>query len=184
MAAGTILGTIGFVAGLWTNSGVYLLGGATILLSCFIVWLIRSVQRTADRIVTTTDDGPQQTQQLEGELKQEEIAAQLGCAVEAVQFTQLILSDIDWHAKNVNLDSATTHITAVGFCNLWCARARKTFGTSAAAMLRSWGITSSDDIGQIVYALVALGWIEASNNDSPADFNGLFTVDEYFGKAS
>ena len=35
-------------------------------------------------------------------------------------------------------------------------------------------------IGRIVFALVASGWIEASADDTPADFAGLFVVDDYF----
>jgi uncharacterized repeat protein (TIGR04138 family) len=50
----------------------------------------------------------------------------------------------------------------------------------AVATLRFWRIERSEDVGEIVFALVEIGLLGASANDSRDDFDGLFTLDAFF----
>jgi uncharacterized repeat protein (TIGR04138 family) len=50
----------------------------------------------------------------------------------------------------------------------------------AIATLRFWRIERSEDVGEIVAALVEGGLLTPSQSDSPGDFAGLFTLDELF----
>jgi uncharacterized repeat protein (TIGR04138 family) len=109
----------------------------------------------------------------------DEIADELGFPVEAVDLVESITADMAWHTANAGL-TEMPHLTAMGFCQLLRRHALGEFGRSAASVLTSWGLRDSSDIGRIVFALVAAGRIEASKEDSVDDFDGLFTVDEYF----
>jgi uncharacterized repeat protein (TIGR04138 family) len=50
----------------------------------------------------------------------------------------------------------------------------------ATATFRFWRIDRSEDVGEIVFALVEIGLLAASKDDSRDDFNGLFTIGELF----
>ena len=50
----------------------------------------------------------------------------------------------------------------------------------AVATLRFWRIERGEDLGEIVAALVEGGLLQASENESPHDFAGLFTLNELF----
>ena len=52
--------------------------------------------------------------------------------------------------------------------------------TDALATLRFWHIERSEDVGQIVAALVEGGLLTPAENDSPGDFAGLFTLENLF----
>jgi uncharacterized repeat protein (TIGR04138 family) len=60
------------------------------------------------------------------------------------------------------------------------------WGDDAAASeaLLRWGITSSEDIGRIVFAMVNVRSCTASEGDRPEDFNGLFVTTALFGQPS
>ena len=48
------------------------------------------------------------------------------------------------------------------------------FGSLAATVLCHWGVTSTSDIGDIVYNLIAAGDLEKTPSDSRSDFNAVF----------
>ena len=50
----------------------------------------------------------------------------------------------------------------------------------AMALLGEMGFRSSKDFGEIIFALAAVGVIQASAEDRPEDFDGLFTLEELF----
>lgn len=47
------------------------------------------------------------------------------------------------------------------------------FGSMAVAVLDSWGIRTGEDIGAMVFLLIAEGAFGRSDEDSPADFVGV-----------
>lgn len=107
----------------------------------------------------------------------DEIAADLGLPVELVE---AVVGDMAEHASSAGMQDNIPHLGAAGFCRLLRTRVRDEFGTAGAATLKGWGLARSEDIGRVVFALAATGWIEASPDDKPADFAGLFVVDDYF----
>lgn len=56
------------------------------------------------------------------------------------------------------------------------------FGPLTATVLEDWGITRTEDVGNIVFLLVDNGLLGASDDDTPADFAHGFDFAEAFLK--
>lgn len=54
------------------------------------------------------------------------------------------------------------------------------FGVMSRLVLDHWGIRSTADIGNIVFALVELGMLLSQPNDSREDFEDVFNFDQAF----
>jgi uncharacterized repeat protein (TIGR04138 family) len=54
------------------------------------------------------------------------------------------------------------------------------FGPLARTVLEHWGIHTTDDLGEIVFALVDAGVLVAEPQDRAQDFQGLFDFEEAF----
>jgi len=54
------------------------------------------------------------------------------------------------------------------------------FGPMAATVLESWGLRTTDDIGQMVFKLIEIGAFGQSEDDRPEDFVDHYTFDEAF----
>ncbi len=54
--------------------------------------------------------------------------------------------------------------------------ALKEFGPMGVAVLESWGIVSGEDIGAMVFNLIEVGAFGRSDEDSPADFEGVLDL--------
>lgn len=74
------------------------------------------------------------------------------------------------------------HITgpelAEGVRDLALAR----FGPLARTVLEHWGVHATEDVGQIVFALVEAGILIKQDEDELQDFVGVFDFDEAFGR--
>ncbi len=56
------------------------------------------------------------------------------------------------------------------------------FGVMAGMVLEHWGLTSTIDIGDIVFTLVDLGLLVSQPQDSRDDFFGVFRFEDAFGR--
>lgn len=65
---------------------------------------------------------------------------------------------------------------AAGVCRVVLELAVDQFGHDGKDILIAWGITSSEDVGTIVYRLIEAGVVIRHPCDSPADFEGLFDL--------
>ncbi len=54
------------------------------------------------------------------------------------------------------------------------------FGPMARTVLEHWGIHATDDLGQVVFALVETGVLIKQQDDRLEDFTGLFDFEEAF----
>lgn len=54
------------------------------------------------------------------------------------------------------------------------------FGPMARTVLEHWGIHETGDVGDIVFALVEAGILIKQDEDTRADFEGVFEFDEAF----
>lgn len=54
------------------------------------------------------------------------------------------------------------------------------YGPMARTVLEHWGIHSTDDMGEIVYALIDCRVLTKQDSDSPADFLDVFDFEEAF----
>jgi uncharacterized repeat protein (TIGR04138 family) len=74
------------------------------------------------------------------------------------------------------------HITARELCEGLREWSMTYFNDAAEAkdLLAEWGLCRSEDVGRIVCGLVSAGLAQAAEEDSQADFNGLFTLENLF----
>jgi uncharacterized repeat protein (TIGR04138 family) len=56
------------------------------------------------------------------------------------------------------------------------------FGPLAGQVLRYWGIKATADFGNIVYNLIALGFMQRRTEDRLEDFSDCFNLDDYCGR--
>ncbi|MEX0935529.1 MAG: Minf_1886 family protein [Gemmatimonadota bacterium] len=56
------------------------------------------------------------------------------------------------------------------------------FGPLARTVLEHWGIHTTEDMGEIVFALVEAGVLITQEQDRPEDFRGLFEFEEAFDR--
>jgi len=54
------------------------------------------------------------------------------------------------------------------------------FGMMALAVFESWGVSKTDDFGEIVYLLIAHSLMSKTDEDSKDDFSGVFDFREAF----
>lgn len=54
------------------------------------------------------------------------------------------------------------------------------FGPMAATVLEIWGVTCSEDIGEMVFQLIEIGAFGKSEDDSLEDFGEVFSFEEAF----
>lgn len=56
------------------------------------------------------------------------------------------------------------------------------FGPMARTVLEHWGVESTRDLGEIVFALVECGILIKEDEDSLEDFDGVFDFEEAFDR--
>lgn len=56
------------------------------------------------------------------------------------------------------------------------------FGPMARTVLEYWGIRSTEDVGELVFALVDMGMLVKNVDDRPEDFSAVFDFEEAFDR--
>ncbi len=72
------------------------------------------------------------------------------------------------------------HITGVELAEGVRDLAMRQFGPLARTVLEHWGVHSTDDLGEIVFALVEAGVLVKEDSDRLEDFQRLFDFEEEF----
>jgi uncharacterized repeat protein (TIGR04138 family) len=72
------------------------------------------------------------------------------------------------------------HVTGPQLCLGLRDFAVQKYGLLARTVLERWGIRKTDDFGRIVFAMIEAGLMRKSDDDSEADFQGVFEFDEAF----
>ena len=72
------------------------------------------------------------------------------------------------------------HITGAELARACRDLALDRYGVMARLVLDHWGIRQTDDIGDIVFALVDLGLLISQTSDSRDDFAGVYDFDQAF----
>jgi len=72
------------------------------------------------------------------------------------------------------------HITGAELAGGVRELAIRKFGPTARSVLEHWGIHRTEDLGEIVFALVEAGVLVAEEEDRPEDFRNLFDFEEEF----
>jgi uncharacterized repeat protein (TIGR04138 family) len=56
------------------------------------------------------------------------------------------------------------------------------FGALALEVVRTWGLTRTDDVGAVVFNMVEAGLLQKTATDSPADYHGVFDFESAFDR--
>ena len=72
------------------------------------------------------------------------------------------------------------HITGQELANGFRCLALDRFGPMARTVLQHWGIQTTQDLGEIVFALVECGGLIRQDEDNLEDFQDLFDFEEAF----
>lgn len=75
-----------------------------------------------------------------------------------------------------DIDCQGVHSSASDFCQAFLRYSRDCFGADYEDALKQNGISNSLDLGNAVFALAEIGWLETQADDSLADFAGLFDL--------
>ncbi|MBA3315492.1 MAG: hypothetical protein M3552_06475 [Planctomycetota bacterium] len=94
----------------------------------------------------------------------------------ALQFTQEKLNRTASHV----LHEEDAHINGPELCEGLRELALQKFGLLTKTVLRSWGVTSTDDIGRIVFELIERGEMRKTDQDTPDDFFDIYDFEAAF----
>jgi uncharacterized repeat protein (TIGR04138 family) len=72
------------------------------------------------------------------------------------------------------------HVSGQELCLGLRSLAVEKYGLLARTVLRGWGVSTTEDFGKIVYAMVDTGLLRTSERDSLDDFRGVYEFDEAF----
>lgn len=103
-------------------------------------------------------------------------------SVEAYQFVREALSYAQDVLGFANGDTVRTddtpqaerHLTGQQLCEASRLYALEQFGLMAKTVLGTWGIRTTDDLGEIVYNLIKVDLMKKSDNDRREDFDSVF----------
>lgn len=100
---------------------------------------------------------------------------------------ELLMGQTSDFVPKLDLDEDRTtperHLTGQDLCEAVRLFALEQFGYLARVVLKSWGIESTSDIGNIVYNLISIGWMKKSSEDRRDHFDDVYDFEEAFEKA-
>lgn len=94
----------------------------------------------------------------------------------SLQYTQEKLQRTAAHV----LHEEEAHISGQELCEGLRELALQKFGLMTKTVLRHWGVTSTDDIGRIVFELIERGEMRKTEHDALDDFSDVFDFDHAF----
>lgn len=77
----------------------------------------------------------------------------------------------------------TKHVSGQQLCLGLRDYAIERYGRMARAVLDHWGLRATDDFGRIVFAMVEVGLMRKTEEDSIEDFRAVYDFDEAFDPA-
>jgi uncharacterized repeat protein (TIGR04138 family) len=91
---------------------------------------------------------------------------------EAVTFTQTRLGRGD----EPHEPSEDHHVSGAELLRGTCELAIREFGMMAPVVFKQWGVRTTDEVGEIVFKLIAVQRLSKSDRDDPEDFRDLFDL--------
>jgi len=80
-------------------------------------------------------------------------------------------------------DSMSRHVSGEALCHGMRDFAIQEYGLLARTVLNHWNVTSSEDFGSIVFAMVDANLLAKTDDDSLDDFRDVFDFDSTFGES-
>lgn len=84
--------------------------------------------------------------------------------------------------KKSGKQSDSNHISGAELANGIAQLAVKRWGRMAKTVLNHWGVTTTRDMGDIVYLMITNEWMTAQETDTVEDFNNIYDFEELFEK--
>ena len=81
-------------------------------------------------------------------------------------------------------DDESRHVSGQQLCMGLRDYAIKQYGRLAKTVLASWSIRETTDFGRIVFAMIEVGMMRKTEEDTLDDFQAVFDFDEAFGDLS
>jgi uncharacterized repeat protein (TIGR04138 family) len=91
---------------------------------------------------------------------------------EAVTFTQTRLG----RGHEPHEPSEDHHVSGAELLRGTCELAIREFGMMAPVVFKQWGVRTTDEVGEIVFKLIAVQRLSKSDRDDPEDFRDLFDL--------
>jgi uncharacterized repeat protein (TIGR04138 family) len=79
-----------------------------------------------------------------------------------------------------NQTKKTKHVTGQELCQGFKVLAQSEFGIMAKTVLETWGVKTTDDIGNIVYNMIEAGMMGKTEEDKLEDFYNVYNFDKVF----
>ena len=89
--------------------------------------------------------------------------------------------DPDPDEQDEDGDVPSRHVSGSDLCRGLRDFGRKEYGLLARTVLGRWRVTRTEDFGHIVFAMVDAGMMHKTDQDSIADFRGVFDFEEASG---
>lgn len=80
----------------------------------------------------------------------------------------------------LELEDEQRHVSGQQLCLGLRDYAIQRYGMMAKPVLHRWGIRNTRDFGQIIFAMVEAGLMRKTDDDTLADFEGVYEFDEAF----
>ncbi len=77
-------------------------------------------------------------------------------------------------SKSRKAPGGPNHVTGEQLCHATRDLVLEQYGLLGIGLLARWGIHSTSDVGEIVYALIASGDLSKTDKDSRSDFDNVF----------
>jgi len=100
-------------------------------------------------------------------------------APDAYQFVREALDDGTALFKKTAV-GVGRHLSGGELLEAFRRRALSQFGPMSARVLKTWGVTRTEDVGDIVFHLVDIGVLGKTSDDRPEDFQNGYSFDEAF----
>ena len=105
---------------------------------------------------------------------------QLSFHPQAYLFTTDALSEAQTACGRDRKTESSGHVTARELLDGVRALGQRRFGMMASTVLRHWGISSTADIGRIVFEMIELGDMKKTDNDQFDDFVDVYSFNQAF----
>jgi len=96
-----------------------------------------------------------------------------------VQAYTFVMAALDVAQKQTK---KTKHVSGQELCQGFKTLAQSEFGLMAKTVIESWGIRTTDDIGEIVYNMIDEGMMVKTEEDKKEDFHNVFDFETVFVK--
>ena len=91
---------------------------------------------------------------------------------------RFVYEGLDYTIRNITKEKG--HISGQTLCEGLRRLALNKYGRLAGLVLRSWGLRTTRDFGEIVYILIDNEWMTAQPTDSIDDFNDVYDFQTAF----